>query len=802
MIKKKRGLGYSVLLTVVFMGTAALALESARTSPGRQADSIRFKLKEAGRVSLAVYDGSGGQVRTLLAAEAKEKGRHEVAWDGLDLEGKPLPEGDYTWRLLSSQGLKAEYLLTLGTNPKSAPYDAWPGNAAAANAVAVDATGVYVGSSLAECTPILIKQSPTGKRLLTVDQKEAWKGAVSIASANGLIFVLQQNGKVMVMDDTIETKGWPRLTFDTRVVPTDPDSYSDWDLDAFQDDLVVCNRQHDLVRWYSADGKEVDRASVPGAHSVALAGDGTAYVVSQGRVVSLTRRDKTPRMVVDASQLVEPGRLSVDRNTGDLLVIDWGKSNQIKRFSSTGKLLRVYGREGGRRYGRYVATDFLNPSDIACDAAGGFYVSEGSWAPRRTAHFNRDGGLIEEWYGGQGFFSYALVDPDDPTVVWIESAYDIIRARVDYAKRTWRVEANYRVTGLAGGLIQLESGGSGQWFIRRHEGCTYFVRESSSVVSTVLLFDEKQDRFRAVAVADPKLQHGQEHKVKNSPMLRAAVGEDGAPQADKQSFIWTDANGDGEPSADEIKFSKWRHWGWTAGSIDRNFDQLGIEFQGGTIRRLPVAGWNAVGAPEYQYPTNAVTDVERDGSETIATLPAEMRSKGATGNIYRAPDGGLYGALRFGKPYGKDWPGNEAGQCRVVKWDPEGRLVWSVGSHATNAQSQATPPGEIHVPVRVVGVTHGCVIVGDRVVNPAMAWTEDGLYVGNFLDRRADDGLPDDVYRWHSRVINYDHLNGGSLATLPNGEVLWFANGWNNSSVYRITGWDGWERATGRMTIK
>ena len=784
----------NTILALVACGVFAVRLPA-----GEAPSAIEYKLKSAGKVSAAIYDSQNVLVRTLLNAEPQAAGRHELPWDGLDAAGKPVPAGTYTWKSIQTQGLTAEYLLTLGTNPSSAPYDAWPGNHAAANAVAVDSNGVYVGSSLTECSPMMIKQSLGGKRLWTVDAKEAWKGAISIASANGLAFVLQQNGKVMVMDDTIEAKGRPRLTFDTRVDPADPDSYSDWDLDAFKDDLVVCNRQHDLVRWYSADGKEVDRAQVPAASSVAVAGDGTVYVVSQGRIVSLTRRDKTPRVVVEASQLVEPGRLSVDRTTGDLLVIDWGKSNQIKRFSSEGKLLRVYGREGGRRYGRYVTTDFLNPSDIAGDAAGGFYISEGSWAPRRTAHFNRDGALIEEWYGGQGFFSYALVDPDDPTVVWIESAYDIIRARVDYAKRTWRMEANYRVTGLAGGLIQVESGGSGRWFIRRHAGRTYFVRENGSVQSEVLLLDEKQDCFRAVAFADPKLQHGQELKIKNAPVLRAAIGGDGAPQADKQSFIWTDANGDGEPAVDEIKFSKWRHWGWTAGSIDRNFDYLGVEFQGGTIRRLPVVGWNAVGAPQYQYPTNAVTDVERDGSETIATLPAEMRGQGATGNLYRTPEGGLYGVLRYGKPFGKDWPGNEAGQCRVVKWDPVGRCVWSVGSHATSQAS--TRPGEIHYPARVVGVTHGCVIVGDRVVNPAMAWTEDGLYVGSFLDRRADDGLPDDIYRWNSRVINFDHLNGGSLHALPNGDVLWFANGWNNSSVYRITRWDGWQRSTGKLTV-
>jgi len=763
---------------------------------------IPYKLKSAGKVSVAIYDAQGVLIRTLLNAEPQTAGRHEIRWDRLDAAGKAVPAGRYTWKLLQTQGLQAEYLLTLGTNPKSAPYDSWPGNHAAANAVAVDSTGVWVGSSLAEVCPILIKQSPGGKRLLTVGEKESWKGAISIATANGLAFVLQQNSKVMVLDDTIETNGYPRVTFDTRVDSADPDSYTDSDLDACKEDLLVSNRKHDLVRWFSAAGKELDRAPVPAPTGVAVGGDGTVYLTSQGRIVSLTRGDKTPRVVVKASQLSEPGRLSVDRASGDLLVIDRGKSMQIKRFSSKGQLLRVYGREGGRRYGRYVATDFLDPSDIACDAEGGFYISEGSWAPRRTAHFNREGALIEEWYGGQGFFSYAEPDPEDPTSVWIESAHDLIRARVDYAKRTWKVEANYRITGLGGGLIQIESGGSGRWFIRRHAGRIYLVRENVHVQSEVLLLDEKQDCLRAVAYADPKLHHGWDAKLQACSVLRQAIGGDGTPQPDKQSFIWTDANGDGEPAVDEIQFSKWRHWGWAAGSLDRNFDYLGLEFQGGTIRRLKVVGWNAIGAPQYQYPTNAVTDVEHDGTESdiIATMPPELgRGANPQGNLYRTADGGLYGVFRYGKPFGTEWPGSEAGQCRVVKWDRAGRWVWTVGRHATSQAN--TRPGEIHFPARVVGVTHGCVVVGDRVVTPGMAWTEDGLYVGSFFDRRAADGLPADVYKWNSPVINYDHLNGGSLHTLPNGEVLWFANGWNNSPVYRITGWDGWQRSTGTLTV-
>ena len=164
---------------------------------------------------------------------------------------------------------------------------------------------------------------------------------------------------------------------------------------------------------------------------------------------------------------------------------------------------------------------------------------------------------------------------------------------------------------------------------------------------------------------------------------------------------------------------------------------------------------------------------------------------------------GLSKTLMIGEQTAWGWDGANVNQCRAgmhIGWAsggaPGGDFL-NAASITSSRQVGSTLCADPYQPSTGVWVTYS----GDRVVNPVMAWTEDGLYVGSFLDRRADDGLPDDIYRWHSRVINYDHLNGGSLATLPNGEVLWFCNGWNNSSVYRITGWDRLERAAGTVTV-
>jgi flagellar hook assembly protein FlgD len=71
---------------------------------------VPYSLPRAGKVSLAVYDSQGTQLRTLLAGDPQTPGGHTARWDGLDRLGRPLPAGTYTWKLLLNDGL--------GTRPK------------------------------------------------------------------------------------------------------------------------------------------------------------------------------------------------------------------------------------------------------------------------------------------------------------------------------------------------------------------------------------------------------------------------------------------------------------------------------------------------------------------------------------------------------------------------------------------------------------------------------------------------------------------------------------------------------------
>ena len=151
-----RGLQILRAVAALFIMTAGMAgaADAPKPSPFTQ---VSFKLKTDSKVSVAIYNEQGGIVRQLLMAAPRKAGRNEEAWNGLDDKGKPVPPGKYAWKLLSSQGLKAEWITSLGSglNPG---WQTMPGNhVGAVNANVDDAGDVYVMGGNGECVPAMGK---------------------------------------------------------------------------------------------------------------------------------------------------------------------------------------------------------------------------------------------------------------------------------------------------------------------------------------------------------------------------------------------------------------------------------------------------------------------------------------------------------------------------------------------------------------------------------------------------------------------------------------------------------------------
>jgi hypothetical protein len=93
----------AVGVDVLQEGATGYRLEQNSPNPVRSGTSIAFVLPESDRVTLAVYDVAGREVRRLTEASLPE-GRHVFAWDGTAADGRDLTSGVYFYRLTTSRG--------------------------------------------------------------------------------------------------------------------------------------------------------------------------------------------------------------------------------------------------------------------------------------------------------------------------------------------------------------------------------------------------------------------------------------------------------------------------------------------------------------------------------------------------------------------------------------------------------------------------------------------------------------------------------------------------------------------------
>ncbi len=160
------------------------------------AADISLSLDKPGNVSAAIYDAQGRMVRELARAEGLAPGKHSFVWDGLDMDGKPAPVGKYEWRSLQTQGLRSEYLMSIGT---SVGDRWWPGNHAGPTAVTVADDSLIVAAH-PEGAPLLTRVGFDGRVIWERAAFEPARNPYDVAVGGGKAFYLQDNGKVFVLD--------------------------------------------------------------------------------------------------------------------------------------------------------------------------------------------------------------------------------------------------------------------------------------------------------------------------------------------------------------------------------------------------------------------------------------------------------------------------------------------------------------------------------------------------------------------------------------------------------------------------
>jgi hypothetical protein len=799
-----------------------LDTQAAPSLAATGAGVIHYELKTAGLISLNVYDAQGQVVRELLHAAERSAGPHDESWDGVDAAGQKLPPSSYSWKLLETQGLHAEYLMTLGLSVDY--FNLWPGNHLGITGVAVDDSGVYFGSGCSEARGFVMKMAPDGKQLWAVNRNwfEEWQGPDSLAVDGNNVFLMQENydiarisadkgtGEVIwnLVYDPSKPKDRPASTRDdggwVKMKMGQATQTSAVDLAAGRRKLVMSYENFGCIRWIDqATGKIVSEAKVPEPLGVAIDNDGRALVISGGAVLVVDDADPTGIPLISADKLTSPWRLSVNRTTGDIWVAERGSGQQVKRFSAKGELLQTFGALGGRpAQGLYDGSvGFRNINAIAAAPDGSFWISEAFAAPRRLAHFGADGKLIREWYGPQMYANRASIDPADPSIVWMDSTWgEVIQAKVDYAQKSWKVLATYSYMNPLQPRYHHEHG---MWFVRHVGGKTYLAKETEP---NVFLVDEPGRRLVPMTTVGAAFYPGGNAGWQIPPELRPAqdpwpgqTAPDPKPP-EPWDFVYQNTSGATQVSPKDITFGRELYTFPFQSFVRSNLTYvttLGVSW------KEPNNSWVRKGGPTILKPTSIsaigapVYDLTQAGN-----LPLKIPDfLGAIRSIWEDDAGNIFTAHNTVKthdgkgPFGVGKTASGVGGNFVAKWGADGSLKWAVGQHTAAAKPG---PGEARNLYRIAGTVKGCVAVNDIDYSMTHVWDQDGLWVGRLLENGLiTPTIPADAY-----VLCGENFGGYVFENNQDGQVYFLGDSYNATPVYRITGWDKFERQQGAVDLK
>ena len=774
----------------------------AAAAPLDAGAELEYQLSRPMRVSINVYDSKGEIVRSLLCGAPRQKGTQREFWDGRDGEGNPLPPGEYCWKLLAMPGrLKTEYLLTAASDyPDPAPNPLQelehyrlvaPGTHGGPIAVAADESGVYIGASCTEnIENYLVKISPDGsRRLWSKMQRVPWKGAVALAKSGDRLLVLSANNEI-----------WPYAAEDgkdlppiaTSLPPADQGKPADKDkpddpgrhaagLAANDREMVLCYPERGLVRWCDpTDGKLIrEVAGLEKPTAVAITADGTTYCLCGTSILRLDQKGTAHATVV--SGLGKPTRIAVNQSagskSGELLMFD-AATNQVLRFSTDGKRLAAFGKQGGRQNGTYdqaAKESFLDVGSVAIAPDGGFLVAEPNTAPRRVARFTPDGRFDQEWYGGQVWAPWMAVDPENPSTVFMPSGWNsIMRLAVDLEKKTWRVRAAYQLDRMADGMFQGQANALLYRAFRR-DGKLFIAKCRFTPV--IFRVDDDGDRLTPVAAADLHMSHDAKHK--SGPIKEWSVkGSDG--------YVWIDANGDGQPQRGEVEYSAAGPW-----TCLPHWDANGMyAVVGKDVQHWPIDGINSAGA--------VVLGGFPAGKPMLELPPRVKKGISDRWGSYITADpvnGGWYLAINDTMT---SW--GRSTDSFLVAYNADGTRRWITGGRTIGSPQSHIAPGDIGCFRRIAGTTHDCVVVNDFMEGPwpltSYVWDRDGLWVG---------GVMDEIDRKSAPVWRYG-AGGESLGTTlvndpKTGDMLLYWHGLNDLRIGKVTGWDGWERTGGTVNL-
>ena len=772
---------------------------------------ITFTSPGAGTTSVAVYDGSGVQVRELVLGEKRGPGRHTVHWDGRDRLGQLVPPGAYTFKGLVAN-LKATYELSIGNTGKP-PWD-WEHNIHGGVFLDVAAgpeRTFYVCNLTGEGNRHMQKLKPDGQVIWTSPIEPSHGSETACAADGKYMYIvtsvdMEKDAKTLrirprevvwrLSADTGRLVPWPtgpmlrlndnrdapdvkRVGFGSPLYAVPPTQAGVHGMAAGGGRLFVSLHQENAIAVYDRDtGKRIRRIEpIASPRGLGLGADGALYVVT-GRTVVRVNVDDGSHQVVVGTGLVDPYDVAGGRD-GTLYVTDLGRAQQIKRFDRTGRALDPIGVRGGGMAGGTVKPDRLTcPLGLTLDSAGQIIVAD--YGNGRVQRFDPQGrctlSVMAPQFGGLDGGIDVL--RDQPERVFYEGINSfgrcIVEYRADYQRKTWELVRNWQNVPPIYSKEPL--------FVRRIDGRIYlfWLTRNPSV------FELKGDRLEFCAA------------IVNSWFGLKDVYWDGVREdvrrlglLDKRDyfnccFVWTDANRDRRMQADEITRAPARRF-YTVndGDVDAKGNIVVHDHYTASIVRYPNLGFDRAGNPTYRW----------DRMETLWSLEDPPRYRKSFGPLWlktlkmfgtRVDD---QDNVYFSDLHGPVW--TDPPQVSIQKYAPGRRLMWHVGRKARGLKDK---PGEFQCVPSFCGIHRGLLFINEYQ-GQLDIYSLDGLYAATLLENLAW-GKPGPYQNWGENFFStiFDHPKTGVTYAILNTHNFHFP-------CYRIDGIDGIQRFQGQVTI-
>ena len=409
--------------------------------PRPQPLSFEYDVPRDGEISLELFDENNVVRRILLAQVKAGKGTYRGEWDGMDDQGKPLPEGKYEIRGVIHDPITEEFLFSVH-NSGQPPYPTddgkggWGADHGLPTSTCVLPNGdLLLGWTIAEYGWGIIRVGPDGRK-----QWGTPHGAIFMAADENRFYTYSGNQGYYHSLDILAfdpDSGRPRGFTNGKSGIAAPEGGTQetnivTGLAYGDGKLFVSYGLRGLIGVYGAESG--DRLALwEVANPGVLAWNAATGLVgiAEGKLVAFDAKTGKPRVLNES--LDTPTGIAVSPEK-EIFVSNQGKDQDVAVFNAEGKLLRRIGRPGGRAaMGAYQPDGFYRPSGMSITPTGELWVAEWADGPKRISVWDtKDGKLKNEFFGGSSYFGYAAMDPTRPEEIYCHN----VLWRVDWNKRT------------------------------------------------------------------------------------------------------------------------------------------------------------------------------------------------------------------------------------------------------------------------------------------------------------------------------------------------------------------------------